>query len=166
MKTTILWRLFVAAIVVLPVATFAQEGEKPVQGYIFGSTGRGFGAGMKIGAGFGVERVFTPGIGVGGELQGFGLMSDGSSAGGVILGLNGSYRIPLPQRRWVPFITGGYSGLAACSYGCGGLSGFNYGAGVNYWMKSNRGLRLEVRDHVFQDYRPLHMPEFRIGFSF
>jgi len=167
MKTTMLWKLFVAAIVTLPIAAFAQEEEKPVQGYLFAASGRGLGAGMKVGGGVGFERVFKPGIGVGGELQGFGLTGEGSTAGGILVGLNGSYHIPLPQRRWVPFITGGYSGLAVCSYGCGGLSGFNYGGGVNYWMKSNRGLRLEVRDHVFSDYgTSLHMPEFRIGFSF
>jgi len=165
---SILWRFFVAAIVVLPVSAFAQEDEKPVQGYLFGTAGQwGFRSGQKLGGGIGVERVFNIGLGVGGEVQGFGLTGTGDRGAGVLVGFNGSYHFKLPERRrWVPFVTGGYSGLAVCSYGCGGVSGFNYGGGVNYWVKPNRGIRVEFRDHVFPSYGSVHQPEFRIGFSF
>jgi hypothetical protein len=166
MKTGILWKFFVAAIVSLPVAAFAQN-DRPGQWYLFGTAGTsGFGSGQKIGVGFGGERLVHAGIGVGGELQGFVLGTNGSAAGGVLVALDGSYHLRLAERRWVPFVTGGYSGFAGCGSGCAVFSGFNYGGGVNYWVKSNRGVRLEVRDHVFQDYGPVHLVEFRVGFSF
>jgi hypothetical protein len=167
MKTNMLWRLFVAAIVVLPISAFAQN-DKPVQGYLFGTVAQfGFESGQKVGGGIGVERVFNIGLGVGGEVQGFGLTATGDRGAGVLVGFNGSYHFPLSERRrWVPFVTLGYSGLAVCSYGCGGASGFNYGGGVNYWLKPNRGIRVEFRDHVFPSYGAVHQPEFRIGFSF
>ena len=167
MKACILWRFFAATIGVLPVSVFAQN-DKPVQGYLFGTVGNtGLWSGQKIGVGVGGERLFKAGIGLGGELQAFGLTANGGTAGGLLVAADGSYHFRLPERRWVPFMTAGYSGIAACSGGgCGGLNGFNYGAGVNYWIKPNRGLRLEVRDHVFQDYTPVHLVEFRVGFSF
>ncbi|MBI4487309.1 MAG: hypothetical protein HY655_15000 [Acidobacteria bacterium] len=65
---------------------------------------------------------------------------------GFALSINGSYHVgeaPRGRRSLVPFVTGGYSiGVFSGDFP---ESGFNVGAGANYWSRGRSGLRLEVR---------------------
>jgi hypothetical protein len=154
--------LLVMASLLFPGLAFSQH-EGPGQRYVFGSVGGWEVAqGTPVGGGFGYERVFEGGGGIGFEGEGFGT----SHYGGGLFSADGSYHFRNPGWKVVPFGTAGYSGLVVCGYGCGGISGINFGGGVNYWIAPSRGLRLEFRDHVFFDDYAIHKYEARIGFSF
>ncbi len=151
-----------------PTLAFAQH-DGMGQGYLFGAIGKSAYTSRtaQVGAGIGFERLFGPGIGAGLDFQGYGVDGRNESYGGIRFTANGSYHFRDFALKLVPFATGGYTGDVACGSGCGSRSGFNFGGGVNYWITPNRGLRLEVRDHVIREYGPAtHTPEFRVGFSF
>jgi hypothetical protein len=154
---------------VCPALAVAQH-DGMGQGYLFGAAGKPVhvSRGTQVGAGIGFERLFGPGIGVGAELQGYGVNGGSGGYGGIRFTANGSYHFRASESKLVPLVTAGFTGDAVCSGGgCGGLSGFNFGGGVNYWIKPNRGLRLEFRDHVLSEYGyARHAPEFRVGFAF
>jgi len=61
-----------------------------------------------------------------------------------------------------PFITGGYT----LFFRSGAASGFNFGGGVNYWMKNHIGLRFEVRDNVWTSYATIHYVGIRVSMLF
>jgi hypothetical protein len=71
-------------------------------------------------------------------------------AGLGALSVNGAYHFAggVSARRWRPFLTGGFT-LGSDSSTL--LSLFNVGAGVNFWMKPDVGLRLEFRDYIWSD---------------
>src|ERR1043165_192414 len=143
--------LLLSAGLILPTFAFAQH-DGMGQGYVFGSAGKApYFTGAKVGGGIGFERLFH-GVGAGADFQAYGTNGE---EGGVVFTTNGSYhfRNLTPSRKLVPFGTFGFSALAVCSDGCGGTSGYNFGGGVNYWIKPERGLRLEVRDHVYDSSR-------------
>ena len=49
------------------------------------------------------------------------------------------------QRKFDPFINGGFS----LAFGTGVAAGFNYGGGMNYWLRPRFGLRVEFRHHLW-----------------
>jgi hypothetical protein len=49
------------------------------------------------------------------------------------------------QQKFDPFIDGGFSLL----FGRGVATGLNYGGGMNYWLRSRLGLRVEFRHHLW-----------------
>ena len=161
--------LLLSATLFFPSLAVAQH-EGKSQGYVFGSLGKVYGySDTRLGAGIGFERLFDPGVGVGLDFQGFGALTEYSSTyGGIVFTANGSYHLRnvVSSGKLVPFGTFGYSGLAVCDSSCGGISGFNFGGGINYWFKPNRGLRVEFRDHVYTEYTSQQNWEFRTGFSF
>jgi len=61
-----------------------------------------------------------------------------------------------------PFVAGGYT----LFFRSGTANGFNYGVGVNYWVKNRLGLRFEVRDNVWTSGGVLQHIGFRIGVTF
>src|SRR5688572_19191294 len=162
--------VLLSATLIFPSLALAQNDGKG-QGYVFGSFGTIYDSPDKrVGGGIGFERLFGPGVGFGLDFQGFGAVSESSSSyGGIVFTANGTYHLRnvVYSGKIVPFGTAGYSGLAVCSSECGGISGFNFGGGVTYWFKPNRGLRVEFRDHVYSEYSSSWKNwEFRAGFSF
>jgi len=150
-----------------PALAPGQTSDQPRgQGYAFFAPGGISGGGATTGTlhfGGGVEALFYKGLGVGGEL-GYLAPKRSFSNGIGILSLNGSYhfRNSKPPRKAVPFVTGGYS----LGFRSGTQNLFNFGGGVNYWMRDHLGLRLEFRDHVNPRYGTAHYWEFRIGLAF
>jgi hypothetical protein len=147
-----------------PSMALAQH-DRPDQWYLFGTVGgwREVG-GVQAGGGIGYERLFFKGLGAGAEFEGFGL---GES--GVIASANASYHFRnLGAGKVVPFGTIGVSLAGLCASGCEGAGGYNFGGGINYWLKPNRGLRVEFRDHVLVIEPPdvSHKWELRLGFAF
>ena len=149
-------------IVLLPSVALAQQVGQG-QWYAFGAVGYQTGvAGAQVGGGIGYERLLYKGLGLGGEFGGY----VGPDARAV-LSANGSYHFrQSASQKLVPFGTAGVSALAACGDACGASGAFNFGGGINYWFRPQRGLRLEFRDYVFIDYDTVHKLEVRVGFAF
>jgi len=147
----------------------AQEKDSPRkgQGYVFvapgGVTEQGHTDGY-LHFGIGGEGVIYKGLGLGAEI-GY-LFANGCPSCGLGLGsINGYYQFKSvgSSRKLVPFITGGFS----AAVGSGGVgSGFNFGGGVNYWLRRRVGLRLEFRDHIPAEAPDAHLWQGRIGFAF
>ena len=163
LQTRITLPAFVLSVIVLlpSVARAQQVGNG--QWYAFGAVGYQTGVGgAQVGGGIGYERLLYKGLGLGGEFGGYG----GSDARAV-LSANGSYHFrQSASQKLVPFGTAGVSALAACGDGCGASGAFNFGGGINYWFRPHRGLRLEFRDHVFNDGNAVHQLQMRVGFAF
>jgi hypothetical protein len=151
---------FVLAVaLLLPSIALAQQDKG--QWYVFGAGGGQTGTGgVQVGGGIGHEWLLYKGLGLGVEGGGYG----GSDARAVV-SANGSYHFrQSASQKLVPFGTGGVSGLFACGDGCGAAGAFNFGGGINYWFRPNRGLRLEGRDYVLD--KSDHKWEIRVGFAF
>jgi hypothetical protein len=145
-----------------PSTAFAQH-ERPDQWYLFGTVGgwRQVG-GVQAGGGIGYERLSFKGLGAGAEFESF----KSSREGGIIASANVSYHLRNPgARKVVPFGTIGLS-LAGLGPGPEGAGGYNFGGGINYWFKPNRGLRAEFRDHMLALDTDTHKWELRLGFAF
>ena len=157
--------LLLFALLLFPLMAIAQN-QRTGQGYLFAAVG-GVNAesGVTAGGGAGFEKLFYKGLGAGLEVQGYGGNPYG---GGVTFSANGSYhfRTSGSSAKMVPFGTAGFSALGSCGDSCGGLTGFNFGGGVNYWITPGRGLRLEFRDHIFKPSDPIHKWEIRVGLAF
>jgi hypothetical protein len=153
--------LALSVTLLLPSLAFAQHAGKG-QSYAFGAVGAQKGvAGVQVGGGFGHERFLYKGLGLGGEAGGF-----AGPEARFVLSANGSYHFGHASQKLVPFGTAGVSALAACGDGCGAVGAFNFGGGINYWFRPNRGLRLEVRDYMFDNGGTAHKWEMRVGFAF
>jgi len=151
-----------------PSMALAQH-DSPNQWYLFGTVGGwtevgGREGSVQIGAGIGYERLFFKGLGAGAEFQAFGFHEDG-----FLASANVSYHLRnLGSRKFVPFGTIGVSLGGLCTYGCEGLGGYNFGGGFTYWVKPNRGLRAEFRDHIlgYDAHTNSQKYEIRLGFAF
>jgi len=162
LKTVAFPVLALSVTLLLPSVALAQQAGKG-QWYAFGAAGAQTGAaGAQVGGGIGYERLLYKGLGLGVEFGGFG----GPDARAVV-SANGSYHFrQSASQKLVPFGTAGVSGFAGCGDGCGAAGAFNFGGGINYWFRPNRGLRVEGRDYVLADYSGGHKWEMRIGFAF
>lgn len=123
----------------LSAGAMAQEGG----GYVFAAPGRDGGA--TIEGGVGGDMVWRW-IGFGGDIDYLAPQSSFSSGVGVV-----SVGPSLHFRRHEdspidPFVTGGYTAF----FRNGVHSGGNYGAGVNWWLRPDVGLRVELRDQVVE----------------
>jgi hypothetical protein len=117
------------------------------------------------------DALATMHFGGGGEALLYRGLAAGAEAGGIwalrgsnllgVLSVDGSYHLSR-SRRISPFLTCGYSLL----WGDGHRNLINFGAGVNWWLGSGKGIRLEFRDHVYADGSNRQIVEFRIGFAF
>jgi hypothetical protein len=157
-----IWTLILAFTLLAPSMAFAQH-DRADQWYVFGTVGgwKGFG-GTQAGGGIGYERTFLKGLGAGAEFEGF-----GSRHSGFIASTNASYHFRnLGSGKAVPFVTTGVSLAGLCTPSCEGMGGYNFGGGVNYWVKPNLGLRAEFRDHALTYDDVTHKWELRLGFAF
>ena len=110
--------------------------------------------------GGGVDFVIYKGVGVGAAIGAL-----GASGGAFALAdVNPSYHFTSlgRSRKWVPFVTGGYTRAGGREWG---ENWFNFGGGLDYWLRSTKALRLEVRDHVDPQHKEamIHYLEYRVG---
>jgi hypothetical protein len=121
----------------------SAKGKAFSYGYVFAGPGGGWGDGSTLHIGGGGEGVFSNGLGLGAEI---GMLMPAVSLGdGLgVFSLNGSCHFSQASKSGnaTPFITGGYTAFFRGGY----ANGVNFGAGVNYWIKTSVGLRVEVRD--------------------
>ena len=139
------------------------RGEHHGYGYGFVAPGAAVGDGNAAATlhfGVGGDRLLYKGLGAGGEVGFVGLARE-LRGGFGLASANASYQAA-STRKVVPFVTGGYSVV----FREGSVNGFNIGGGVNYWFKEHVGLRFEVRDHVFSEFRNANFVGFRIGLTF
>ena len=149
-----------AFVVLLLTASLAAAQEHNAEGYVFFAPGVITSPGSSAASlhfGAGGEGFLHKGIAAGAEL---GYLAPWSDFGGGlgIFSLDAQYHFGRGQRV-VPFVLAGYS----LGFHSGHINLFNYGLGANIWMKANRGLRLEFRDHVDSSN---HYIDFRIGYAF
>lgn len=113
--------------------------------------------------GAGGEGFFTKYLGAGAEvgyLTPIRSFSDG--VGTLSPNLVVRFRAKDEHNQLEPFATGGYT----LFFRSGHASGYNFGGGVNYWLKDHIGLRFEVRDNVWTSGGVIHYLGFRIGVTF
>ena len=154
--------LIAAALTTLAMPLWAQ----PSNGYLFFAPGGVSCCGhtaMTLHAGVGGEWVIGKGVGAGAEVGAVGIReSYGDSVVGV-LSPNGYYHFVHGRDVKVdPFVTGGYTLMFR--YGTANL--FNFGAGLNYWVKHSLGFRMEFRDHVTTPGTAVHYWGVRLGLVF
>jgi hypothetical protein len=112
--------------------------------------------------GGGGEALIYKGFGVGADL-GYVAPTGGISEGVGAFSVNGAYHFGgrNPDRKVVPFVTGGYSLL----FREGAVSGGNIGGGVQYWASDRLGMRFEVRNIIVSSDSP-HFVGLRVGLTF
>ncbi len=154
--------LVLGLLLLLAIPLLAQD-ESKGQAYIFVAPGVSVINGQDNGfLHFGGGDVFVyKGLAAGAEIgyvtpysnfgDGFGLFS-----------ANGAYHFKSPERKVVPFVTGGYS----MAFRSGNLNGFNYGGGATWWTGNKVGVRFEFRDNYFPQDPGWHQLGFRVGLSF
>jgi hypothetical protein len=138
--------------------------EHRVQGY--GYVGPGAfttGSETLIHYGAGAEGLLVHGLSVGAELGGFAPAASFRDGFGVF-SPNASYHFlnASRSRKFVPFVTGGYTLFFASDV----ANGMNFGGGFNYWFKERVGVRIEVRDHILFPAGDAHLIGVRFGVSF
>ena len=137
------------------------------QGYVFAGGGSitpdnvyTYWHGPTITAGAGAEYIKANGIGISGEVEGVVRKTYyGESHGTALPSINLSYhfRNGEPNRKLVPFVTGGFTSSP----------GVNAGAGVQYWRSPRFAIRTEARNHsLLGGDAILQVYEFRIGLAF
>lgn len=68
-----------------------------------------------------------------------------------------------PSGKWVPYITGGFTGVTNGEFG---ERWFNFGGGGDYWFKERIGMRLGFQNMVDLNHDdPWHYAGFRVGFT-
>jgi hypothetical protein len=154
---------FLLGVLCLGMFTSAQAQQKDSRGHgyaFFAPGGISDSSTVWAHVGGGGEAVFGSGLGVGAEI---GYVTPIKSWGDGIglFSLNGAYHFK-NSSKVVPFVTGGYSGFFREGY----ANGFNFGGGVNYWMKERVGLRFEFRDQVPGNTDLGHVYGFRVGVTF
>lgn len=154
-----------AIMMILTIGVRAQTGtDSRGYGYVFGAPGVATSSdnSATLHVGVGGEGFVYKRLGVGGEIGLLGPTGNVGDGFGV-LSANGSWHFRTASDKVVPFVTGGWS----LAFNTDGHSnGGNFGGGINYWFKDRIGLRLEVRDHVFNNFSSTHFVGFRIGLTF
>ena len=113
--------------------------------------------------GGGGEGYFSRYLGVGAEVGYLAPMQSFSSGIGTLSpNVVARFRAKDERNKVEPFATGGYT----LFFRSGHANGFNFGGGVNYWLKDHVGLRLEVRDNVWTLGETVHYVGFRVGVTF
>jgi hypothetical protein len=124
-------------------------------------------------AGGGVDVPVATGVSVGGAFGLVGPTGDGivrerssyASFGNVLLlSFNGSYHLNRHDaHRPRPFLTGGIGAILGHRDATGGL---NVGGGIDWWLRERRGVRVEVRDQLLEEFGTTHLLTLRVGLLF
>jgi hypothetical protein len=113
-------------------------------------------AAWQIGAGG--EIPVARGVSAGGEFGNLGSSSD------FLLSFNGWYHFRVHDRRQPQlFLTGGLGVAGGHGDATGGP---NFRGGVDFWLAERRGVRVEVRDQLLEEYGTTHLVIVRVGFIF
>lgn len=148
----------VCLVILCPVLLSAQVTSGP-QGYGYAVAPAAPGREEVVHFAAGFEVPVYKGLGAGGEL-GYLVYAGELSEGIGVLSPNASYNfMGSTPRKVVPFVTGGYS----LFFRSGIANGFNFGGGINYWMRKRFGMRFEFRDQVLERE---HYYTFRTGIVF
>jgi hypothetical protein len=142
---------FFALFLLLSAAALTVSAQ-PSNGYFVVGVGQASNSGYStnlLQAVVGGEFVIkNSGIGVGAEIGGFGVGDNFISGATGVGSVNGYYhfRRGRGSRGFDPFVTGGYTAFfnESTREDLG-----NFGGGTNYWFKRFLGIRLEFRDHVY-----------------
>jgi hypothetical protein len=130
--------------------------------YAFGGGGKTTGdaysyeLGRTVTLGGGAQLLFGSGIALSGELE---VMDRRSSRGTSFHpSINFGYHFGgrEPDRKVVPFISGGYTA---------NVFGVNVGGGLQYWAWKRVGIRSELRTHAFLYGGRYDVYEFRLGLA-
>jgi hypothetical protein len=132
--------------------------------------------------GGGGECLVNKGLGLGGELLRSTQSWEGATLDTWIGSANVYYHFgdSTKNRKWEPFVTGGYTFFYVSNIGFPHDNGGNFGLGINIWLKKHTALRLEIRDDVggrdlSAEFEPegtyylrssQHLVGFRIGVTF
>ncbi|HLG13573.1 MAG TPA: hypothetical protein VJH03_03485 [Blastocatellia bacterium] len=142
----------------------AQTSSAP-RGWGYGFVAPG-GAGSRAATlhlGAGGEALIYKGLGAGAEIGYLGPF-EGLGSGFGVFSANGSYHFvnESNDKKLVPFVTAGYTLI----FREGRANLFNFGGGVNYWVRKKVGLRFEFRDHVWSNASTQHFWGVRFGVAF
>ena len=166
--------LIVSSLLIFAAAGKSQEFEMPRRiGYVFVAPGRDS-AGWKkttVHTGAGGHLIVYKGLGMNVE-TGFLFHPGNSEARTTLTSFGASYHLlnEKSPRKIVPFVATGYS--YAANNTMLNMQMLNFGGGVDYWLREELGLRLEVRAHfspkAYPDGTlfpgaPVHFLGYRIG---
>ena len=114
--------------------------------------------------GLGADFPVTPRFSVGGD---FGVV--GSSGGNRVSGssrffsIDGLYHVGSRQSAAPFFVSGGLGVVTSRDVATGGLF---FGGGFDWWARPRRGLRIELRDQLFEEYGTTHLVTVRAAWMF
>lgn len=149
----------------VPALALAQRSH----GYLFVAPGAisarllgtsGSTAALHMGAGG--EGILGKGIGIGGELGALLPANEVANAVGLV-SIDGYYHFVHGHEKFDPFVTGGYTlGFRSAT-----VNLFNIGGGMNYWLISRLGFKVELRDHIWTPSdATVHAWGVRLGLAF
>ncbi len=149
----------------LNVNAFGQPDQEQTQpgrsaGYLFVAPGAfsGHGVSGALHFGGGGQALIKGGLGFTGDL---GYLAPASRLShGIGMFSPGAIYQFTPERKTVPFVTGGYT----LAFRSGVHSLIHFGGGVDHWFGDRWGLRVEVRDHMDPREPSYHMAQVRVGF--
>lgn len=139
----------------------APSPAKTVSGLVYGFGAIGAWEGKAtLHFGGGGETLIADAVGIGAEI-GYLTFFEAIGDGIGVLSFDGAYHFypHQPSRKARPFVTGGYT----LGFREGSESMWNFGGGVDYWLKPTFGLRVEFRDHVWTSE---HIWGVRVGVIF
>jgi len=124
--------------------------------------------------GGGVDIPVVAGVSVSGDFGLVGPTGDGivrersgyaSFGNGRLLPFNASYRFNRhdAHQPW-PFLTGGTGVIFGRRDAI--VGGLNVGGGIDWWLRERRGVRVEVRDQLLEEFDGSHLVTLRVGFIF
>lgn len=138
----------ILAVTMLLLAVSTAARAQRSHGYLFlapGGQSSGGQTAMTLHLGAGGEAVLFKGIGVGAELGALGPREDFASNVLGVASVNGYYHFLHGRPKADPFVTAGYTVM----FRSGSINLFNFGGGINYWFVPRLGLKVELRDHVY-----------------
>ena len=138
-------RIPAVALLLFAVATCARAQRS--HGYLFVAPG-GLSSGqtaMTLHLGAGGEAALFKGLGLGAELGALGPREGFAGSALGVASVNGYYHFLHGRPKADPFVTAGYTVM----FRSGSIHLFNFGGGLNYWFVPRLGLKVELRDHVY-----------------
>jgi hypothetical protein len=154
----------IAALILITCAAAAAQSSS---GYLFVAPGGASASGhtqATVQFGGGVDAILAKGVALNVELGGVGPTDNfGNGLLGVFSPGAAYYFTRRAERKWEPFVNGGYTLM----FRDGRENLFYLGGGTNWWFSKSVGLRMEFRDQVSTHYRTaVHFWGLRFGAAF
>ncbi len=159
--------ILAAAIVSLALVTPASAQSVSGLGFLIGGPGTiSRAGGMTLNGAGGGEILYKRAAGVLAEAGVLAPVSRDSDMGYFgVLSLNGIYHVRMPGKSpqaVSPFVTGGYSLFFQEDY----ASLWNFGGGLDWWLRPKAGIRVEFRDQYYWRAPTYHFWNVRAGVVF